>query len=277
MKIKFCGWLAATLLVALPLACRTAKTKPASAYGSAADSEVEGAPEIPELAVLRPFIRTTAGGNDAGTTVGTACGVAIDATSPIVVLTAFTVLGPDSGFTMAPDPNKLNSLEPDITFGDAFGSSDGVFDGEDFLQIPEAGSEADSESPAGNVLAIRLPEKSRIAGLSIAVEQPQAGDRVWMLSALFRGAPPSRKQHAATLSGLDERGNLRYTFENERLSFEGTLGAPIVNDLGEVVAIHLEGQASNGKLVGVGNPVSRFLPYLVASMQTTQHYESGPQ
>lgn len=234
---------------------------------AAAMQAVEGAPSVPEFSIVRPFFQTSLGGNDAGETVGSAFVVNYGNPARKVALSALSVLGIGGKWQRAPLATELNSILESITLGDSFGASDGVFPAEQFVLIPEAATEPDAAHPAGDVLAMMLPQKSRLSSLPLSSHTPAVGERVWLCAALFAGAPPSQKQHAAIVIGqVSDSGNLQYQFENAQLSFEGTRGAPVLNDRGEVVAIHLSGSSVDGQPVGQGNPVTKFLPSLARAL-----------
>lgn len=249
---------------------QSVNTPSASAQAAAAAMQaIEGAPPVPELAVVRPFFQTSLGSNDAGETIGSAFVVSLGEPSRKLALSAFTLLGNDGKWQRIPGADELNDILQSITLGDAFGASDGVFPAEKFLLLPESGPAADADHLAGDVLAILLPPTSRLIPLPLSQDTPVVGERIWLCAALFAGAPPSQKQHAAKITAIATSGDLQYEFENSQISFEGTAGAPLLNDDGKVVAIHLKGTALNGVMTGVGNPVSRFLPYLTVALDST--------
>lgn len=229
-------------------------------------SEVVGAPAVPKLSVLRPYFQTTIGTIEAGSAAGTAFAVRIDDQSEPIVLTALSVLSTRSGLSRDVVPDELNGIMKSITLGDAFGAFDGVIQAKAFIQIPHSAFH-DQPSTAGDILAIHLEPQAgtRLGTFRLSDALPKKGDKVWLLIAAFVGAMPSQKQHAAIITGQDDHGNLLYTLENSKLSFEGTLGAPLLNGSGEVVAIHLGGNLKDGTNGGFGNPTLRFLQSLQAS------------
>jgi len=91
---------------------------------------------------------------------------------------------------------------------------------------------------------------------------PQVGDKVWLADALYVGAPPSQYQHSATITSIQDAGNICYKFDNAKISFQGTQGAPIIDRDGKVVAVHIGAKDKMEPLVATGNPTSRFLPFL---------------
>lgn len=226
-------------------------------------SEVPGAPDVPKLSVLRPYFQTSIGNIDAGSAAGTAFAVKLDDQSEPIVLTALSVLGTGSGLSRNAVSTELNEILKSITLGDAFGSFDGVIQAKDFIQIPDSAMNGQS-SVAGDVLAIRLDQAAarRLGTFRVSNVETAPGDKAWLSIAAFVGAMPSQRQHAATITGMDDQGNICYKFENPKLSMQGSLGAPLLNDDGAVIAIHLGGSLNDGSLSGFGNPLSRFLPSL---------------
>lgn len=255
--------------------CSQPNSQSASTQAAAAAMRaIEGAPPVPELAVVRPFLQTSLGSNDAGETIGSGFVVSLGEPARMLALSAFSLLGNDGKWQRIPAADELNDILHSITLGDAFGASDGVFPAVSFLLLPESGPTADAEHSAGDVLAMLLPLKSRLSPLPLSQTAPEIGDRIWLCAALFAGAPPSQKQHAAKLTAIESSGNLQYVFENAQISFEGTAGAPLLNDDGEVVAIHLRGRAANGEMTGEGNPVTRFLPHLTVALDLMSKTDS---
>ncbi len=256
-----------SIIVLLSLGCDSPPAMPSYAPPS---SEVPGAPTVPKLSVLRPYFQTSIGNIDAGTAAGTAFAVKLDDKSDPIVLTALSVLGTGSGFSRNAVSMELNEILKSITLGDAFGAFDGVIQAKEFIQIPDSAVDGQS-SVAGDILAIRLDHTaaSRLGTFRLSDTQVKPGDKAWLSIATFVGALPSQKQHAATVKGLDGRGNITYELENSKLSFEGSLGAPLLNDDGDVIAIHLGGSSKDGAATGFGNPTTRFLPSLKASSDSS--------
>lgn len=89
-------------------------------------------------------------------------------------------------------------------------------------------------------------------------------------AAMFVGVPPSQRQHSAIVTGQDANGNITYDFDDRSITHQGTRGAPVLNKKGEVVAIHLGGTKSDGKLTGFANPTSRFLKYLEMAVSSSK-------
>ena len=227
-----------------------------------------GAPEIPEIAVLRPYFQTTLGNVDVGSAVGTAFAIEHEGIKAPVVLTALTILGPASGLTGQAKAAELAGVFKTCTLGSAFGGFDGVVSATGFLPILES-APFDQPSPAGDVLAITMPEKTRFGRFKLSNEMPAKGETIWLSAAMFIGVPPSQRQHSAIVTGQDENGNITYTFDDKTISHQGTLGAPLLNKKGEVIAIHLGGSKEDGKLTGFANPTAKFSKYLESALLTS--------
>ena len=224
-----------------------------------------GAPLIPEIAVLRPYFQTTLGNVDVGSAVGTAFAVDLQGYDSPIMLTALNILGPSSGLTRQALAGELNDVFQTCTLGSAFGGVDGVMSATGFLVIPEA-APFDQPSAAGDILAITMPKKTRVGKFKLSNEQPANGETVWLSAAMFVGVPPSQRQHSAIVTGQDDHGNITYEFNDRSIGHQGTVGAPILNKKGEVVAIHLGGASRDGKLTGFANPTARFSKYLEAAL-----------
>jgi len=228
-----------------------------------------GAPLIPEIAVLRPYFQTTLGNVDVGSAVGTAFAVEQSGSDSPIVLTALSVLGTASGLTRQAQSAELKEIFTTCTLGSAFGGFDGVVVANGFVVIPESAS-FDQPSAAGDILAITMPAKSRVGTFKLSEDLPTQGESIWLSTAMFAGAPPSQRQHSAIVTGQDASGNITYTFDNPKITHQGTLGAPILNKKGDVVAIHLGGTTEAGKLIGFANPTARFAKYLKAASVVTE-------
>lgn len=220
-----------------------------------------GAPTIPELSVLRPYFQTTLGNVDVGSAVGTAFAVELDGTESHVVLSALSVLGTASGLTRQAEAAELVEIFKTSTLGSAFGGFDGVVSATGFVCIPES-APFDRPSEAGDILAISMPKKTKLEAFKLSKDLPAKGEMIWLSAAMFAGAPPSQRQHSAIVTGQDANGNITYVFDDRTISHQGTLGAPILNKSGDVVAIHLGGTTEDGKLSGFANPTARFFNHL---------------
>ena len=231
--------------------------------------DLPGAPLIPEIAVLRPYFQTTLGNVDVGSAVGTAFAVELNGSDSPIVLTALTVLGPASELTRQVQAAEVSEIFTTCTLGSAFGGFDGVISATGFVVIAES-APFDQPSEAGDILAITMPKKSRVGMFKLSSDLPTKGETIWLSAAMFVGVPPSQRQHSAIVTGQDANGNITYDFDDRSITHQGTRGAPVLNKKGEVVAIHLGGTKSDGKLTGFANPTSRFLKYLEMAVSSSK-------
>jgi|694.fasta_scaffold119576_3 hypothetical protein len=235
-----------------------------------------GAPLIPERSVVRPYVKTSNGEIPVGESVATAFAVTIEENQKPIVLSALSVLDTGKFFTGRPAQNSFNLGLESITLSDAFGSMDGVVSAFAFIDIPESGFADDSNAKAGDVLAIQLGNKNPFKSFRLSDSLPTVGEKIWLSAAVFEGAPPSQRQHEAVLTQVEVNGNIQYRFENKKLSFQGTLGAPILNAEGKVIAIHLGAIDPADPLLAKGNPAARFLPYLTSALNKDTSQQAVP-
>jgi len=263
MKISFAFAFASFLIIVLGAGCQNSEVQ--FVRDSYPSPNLEGAPEIPEIAVLRPYFQTTLGNVDAGSAVGTAFAIEHEGTNSPIVLTALSILGPASGLTRQAKAIELVEVFQTCTLGSAFGGFDGVVSATEFLSIAES-APFDEPTLAGDVLAIMMPEKTRVGKFKLSNQMPAKGETIWLSAAMFVGVPPSQRQHSAIVTGQDANGNITYTFDDKTISHQGTVGAPILNKKGEVIAIHLGGTTEEGKLTGFANPTARFSKHLESAV-----------
>lgn len=235
-----------------------------------------GAPSIPERSVLRPYMKTGNGQIPAGESVATAFAVTIEENEKPVVLTALSVLDAGKYFAGRPTPNSLNLGMESITLSDAFGSMDGVISAFAFIDIPESGFADSQNAKAGDVLAIQLGNKNPFKSFRLSASLPSVGEKIWLSAAVFEGASPSQRQHEAVVTQVDAMGIIQYRFENKKLSMQGTLGAPMLNADGKVIAIHLGAIDPADPLLAKGNPTARFLPYLISALKKDTSQQALP-
>jgi hypothetical protein len=114
---------------------------------------------------------------------------------------------------------------------------------------------------AGDVAAFWGPKKEELHCIEMSDTASKRGDAVWLVASVVSGAPGDQRLHPATVIGTEE-GYLLYRFDNPKLSKQATSGAPVVNQSGVLVAVNLGGYQSQGRMIGIGNPVGRFRKYL---------------
>jgi len=121
------------------------------------------------------------------------------------------------------------------------------------------------ESEAGDIVAFWVPKNVQVRPASLSLDQPKVGQRVWLAAGVY-GGDFSERLHAATVTSLKE-GSLYYSFDFSETSMQATSGAPVLDENGSVVAIHVGFGTSSGQLIGVGNPVVRFRKHLERAIE----------
>jgi hypothetical protein len=246
-------------------------TSPDTAW-VAPSPNLPGAPLIPERSVLRPFIKTSLGQIPAGECAGTAFVVSLDQNERPLVLTAMVLLGIEKFFQGLPTPSELRNSSQSITLSDAFGSMDGVVSARGFVELNEPGKQDEPSETLGSILAIELGDKHSFKSFELSETLPAVGEKVWLSAAVVGGAPSSQRQHEAVVNAITPDGNIEVRFANKQLNLDGTIGAPMLNQEGKVIAMHLGPKDPSDKLLSVGHPTNRFLPSLRSSV--TKHNPS---
>jgi hypothetical protein len=108
------------------------------------------------------------------------------------------------------------------------------------LAIP-GGRALDDSGYDHDLAAYRVEEK--VTPLHMAAERPKVGEPVFLYAR--------------------QRG--KYTFEDEDINLAGTSGAPVLNGVGEVVALNIGGGEESGKHWGMGNPCNSISSLLKAA------------
>ena len=226
------------------------------------DIAASGPPDVPDHFLFRPRIETAIGMLRGGTVF--ACKLPGDERP--ILLTALHIFGPAGGLEKQITATELPKSVKKVTLTGLFDKSEVVSVGADVLSIPDAGP-LGTPSRAGDVVAIRAPQGTKLTTRPLANSLPKKGERIWLAASLLEGAPPEQRLHSGKVDGLDEDGLLIYIFDDPKTQVRATSGAPVLNAAGEVVAI----QAGSGKdgqsLLGVATPVTKFRRYLDAALK----------
>jgi hypothetical protein len=208
--------------------------------------------------VFRPVFRTSDGVVEAGTAFAVAW------RGRHVLLSALHLLGPAGGLSRdvpaAAVPKVVAQVELDPCF-EGTEQPKQTFPAQ-AINIPSAQPLGNISSGAGDVIAFWMPVSSAFPALPLADKTPPTGARVWLAASVESGAPEGAHLHPAQVIEVDQAGDLLYAFDESGLELRATSGAPLLDAQGRVVAIHLGGGSPQGKLLGVGNPISRFRKYL---------------
>ncbi len=222
--------------------------------------ELPGAPRIEDLTVWRPYFNTTAGSVEAGKVIGTAFTTRLSEAESPVVVTALHHFGVGSGLDRELNPSELRRVVQRGFSSDAFGMSDRIFHLGQVRSFPiEAGDAAAEQRWIDLDVAVfeignQLPKR----WLELGDVAPALDQRIWLVTAVFGGAPATQKCHPARVISSDSTHQLSYRFENTNLSLEATEGAALVSDDGFVIGIHLGGEATATHVEGWGVTATAF-------------------
>jgi hypothetical protein len=164
--------------------------------------------------------------------------------------TAFHVFGAAGGMR-----SKLSSrevpMEVKALAGLCLGDSRTVIVAQPALYVEGARS-LDAKGGESDVALFRVPDPRAKSALRLATAAAKVGDRVWLFTRLFDRAeaklyPARITEVSATL--------VRYQFETASLNLRACSGAPILDDQGAVVGMHLGFAKQEDALLGLANPI----------------------
>ena len=140
------------------------------------------------------------------------------------------------------------------------------------IAIPKS-SPLGAKSAAGDIAAFAVPQGLESAALELATDA--SSDQLWI-------ATQPKPDSAPVLLPVDlmakRGGHLYYRISDSNAAghLATAAGAPVLDMAGRAIAVHLgTAQDPDGSHFGMGNPVSRFLPHLVAALPPTE--PSGAQ
>lgn len=228
------------------------------------DAPIEDATSPPKIAngsLFRPRFDTSVGMVDAGTAFATC----IEGTSGVFVISALHLFGPSGGLEANVPSEELPTVWRGLKLEDcrtrnwfgAVGMRPVML--RDAKPFPEV-------SVFGDVAACVVTDDAGFNPFPLATRRPKVGDPVWMIARIQGTA---EMIHAAKVNAIDD-GWLMYEFEQPDRELKSTIGAPIVDRWGEVVAVNSGGGESNPPLIGVGTPVTRFLGALRFQLEKDQ-------
>jgi hypothetical protein len=223
---------------------------------------IEDPPRVPDGFVFRPEFSTAYG----QVAAGSAFVVSLPSHKEYVLLSAIHLLGTNGGLEQDVAATEIGDVVTELALRPCFGNAAPLKVKAQWLPIFEASAKLQPDGP-GDIVAFWLPRTASVEARPFAVKTPAPGSRVWLVASVMEGEPPMKRAHGATVVDRVTFGLLYYEFDNADLSLQATSGAPILDADGCVVAIHLGRGSINSRLLGAGNPIGRFRPYLESAAE----------
>lgn len=220
------------------LFCGCQRTDTATTISERDAGEASPSARIPDYSIWRPFFFTEFGNQAIDEIQGTAFAVKAGAKDKVFLVTALHLLGPAGGLTRQIEPGKIHQLVNEVVTSETFGATDANFILKLPIEPPIKIRDKDYWLQADILLLPGEGSKARYRTLELSSESPKLGDSIWLVTAVFGGAPASDKTHAATVVDVDDAGGLRYEFKNLDLILKAADGAPLVDAEGRVVGMH---------------------------------------
>jgi len=174
-----------------------------------------------------------------------ATGCVVNYKTATLILTAKHLFGPSGGMSEL-SPAEMTRDVKAVTVHSAEGG--GAFTSTRALYLADTESSDDEPNSVSRDVAAMLVEQP-VRALAFALTAPNAGDHVSVV--LNDGTAVSA--HVTESTPL----RIAYHFDNDGVGL-GSSGAPILNDAGEVVGVHLR----FGRDTGSGNPTASIVPRL---------------
>lgn len=212
---------------------------------SPATAQIEaGAPTAASAAVCRPEFKVEGEALDAGT------GFLVEADGRTFLVSAQHLFGAGGGLAHEIPWQEMPARVSGVSCS---GFSDGrVWTAGPPLAIAGAAAGADLEAMNDiSAFPITLDAESRSRTLRLATTPAKAGDTVWLVTRLLRGAPATRLLHRAEVGRVTSGGTLLFVYEASEIEIQATSGAPIVNERGEVVGVNFGGLTREGRTIGI--------------------------
>jgi hypothetical protein len=174
--------------------------------------------------------------------------------------TAFHIFGPPGGMRVPLSAREIPT-EIKAMAGLCLGDGKTVIVAQPALLVEDARA-VDLKGAEGDVALFRMPDARAKAALRLATVPAKVGDKVWLLTRLFDRAEP-RLYPAKVIESTPKL--LRYRFEDSTLNLRACSGAPVLDEFGVVVAMHLGYNTTVDGVDGAGNPAGAMREKLAAA------------
>lgn len=214
-------------------------------------------PAVEDRAIWRPFFETDdVGPGTLGDVRATAFAVELGEPGRVFFVTAAHAV--EGALDPIRDPSVAAETRGSIVtvrLTDAFGVDNSLYKSNGVVVTPKQ-----SDSIAGHfatwsnsvILLDAGAAKRKTRPLTVSQQPVALDDTVWLSTAVFGGASASVVGHAARVTAIQDAGTFTYRFDNARLSLKAADGAPLLNDEGDVVGMHLVDKTIDSAIIGVG-------------------------
>ncbi|WP_372894565.1 hypothetical protein [Stieleria sp.] len=209
-------------------------------------------PTVRDFTIWRPYVAVNEFPIDPDEIRATAFAVRlVTGDDPVMIMPLHPALQQPDPIVNPDAAQAARSGVTKIMVSEAFGASDAMRQLRQIIEFEEVGESA-VDRWTHDLVAVSTGSLARgLRPLQFATATPSVGDTVWMATAVYAGASPSRVAHEATVIRIDGDGRMEYRFANSRLSLQATAGAPLLDDEGHVVGVHLAEPGDEGSTAEV--------------------------
>jgi len=165
--------------------------------------------------------------------------------------TAFHVFGPPGGMRVALSAREIPT-EVKALAGLCMGNGSTVVVAQPALNVEDARA-VDDKGGEADVTLFRVPDVRAKAALRLATVPAKVGDKVYVLTRLFDRAE-ARLYPAKIIEATPKM--VRYRLDDGTLNLRACSGAPVVDEFGVVVAMHLGYNKTVDGIEGAATPAA---------------------
>lgn len=196
------------------------------------------------MSAFKPTFSSTEGEQKAGTAF------VVEYNSKYYAVTAHHLFSEAGGFSREYSWKELQSLVESVSIQNLSNEKIKYSTGK---AISIEGAKSVSNWSGKNDIAVFKLDKTPSKSLKFSTNMPKIGEIVWLYGLVYN-RPSDQLLHKAIVVEYDKNW-ISYQFSDSGLILNGTSGAAILNNSGEVVGINLSGGEQDGKLYGYGNPL----------------------
>jgi hypothetical protein len=207
-----------------------------------------GEPKVPDNALLKPTFLLSNGSWSGGT----AFLLRVADRHEALLVTCHHLFGPATGRErqMSGEQIRANVC---AAVGLSMQDQKTIFVAGNYILFPDARSH-DEHGAERDLAAFVVKSDKPPPAFEFAESAPQIGQKVYMFARLRSETEP--RLFPAKIVQV-ELNWLLYTFEDKTIDLAGTSGAPVLDDQGKVIGMHVGGGAQHGELTGAANPAAR--------------------